>query len=130
MLRPNRVALRVRSAITLFGFCALFLSSQLSLRAQDARPVVHPKVLSDSTRRAVFDSGAFYGPSTPLPQWDNGYLVSREVETFQPGVANVRLYDTSGAKVREAAIWFPGSQRVLIYSATATPDGRIIAAGH
>ena len=26
-------------------------------------------------------------------------------------------------------IWFPGSQRVLIYSATATADGKILASG-
>jgi len=60
---------------------------------------------------------------------ENSHLISRDIETFQPGVANVRLYDKSGTKVREAAIWFPGSQRVLIYSATATSDGRIIAGG-
>jgi hypothetical protein len=31
--------------------------------------------------------------------------------------------------VRAASIWFPEAVRVLIYSATATPDGRIIAGG-
>jgi hypothetical protein len=55
--------------------------------------------------------------------------VSREVETFEAGAANVRLYGQSGAKVREATIWFPDSLRVIIYSATAASDGRIIAAG-
>jgi hypothetical protein len=124
-----RLRATVRRLILLLGFLVLFMGSQVSLRSQDAPPSVHPKALSDSTRRVVFDSRAFNGPSTPLPQWDNGYLVSREIETFQAGVPNVRLYNTSGERVREAVIWFPGSQRVLIYSATATADGRIIAAG-
>lgn len=113
----------------LLGFFVLSMTLHVSLRAQDARPGIHPKALSDSTRRVLFDSGAFFGPSAAMPQWDNGYLVSLAVETFQAGVPNVRLYDQSGRQVREAAIWFPGSQRVLIYSATATSDGRIIAAG-
>lgn len=64
-----------------------------------------------------------------MPQWANGYLVSREILTYHADAPNVRLYDTSGQKVREAAIWFPGSQRVVIYSATVTSDGRIIVGG-
>src|SRR2546430_1504382 len=84
---------------------------------------------SSDTRRAVYDSRAFSGPSTPLPVWDNGYLVSRDIETSEAGDSNVRLYDQAGKQVGQAAIWFPDSQRVLIYSATATPEGRIVAAG-
>jgi hypothetical protein len=61
--------------------------------------------------------------------WDKGYLVSREIELFQEGVPNVKLYDKSGQKVRESSIWFPGAQRVIISSAAVTPDGRIIASG-
>jgi len=44
-------------------------------------------------------------------------------------VPNIRLFGESGQKVREAAIWFPESQRVVIRSAAVTSDGRIIAAG-
>jgi|SRR5712664_912372 len=39
------------------------------------------------------------------------------------------LYDKSGQKVREAAIWFPQSIRVVITSAAVTADGRIVASG-
>jgi hypothetical protein len=115
-----------------FRVVALFLLSTISqtgLRAQNTQLEVPLKALSSSTRRVVFESGAFTGRSTPLPRWENNYLVTRDIETFQEGVTNIRLYDAFGQKVREAAIWFPESQRVLIYSATATPDGRIIAAG-
>jgi hypothetical protein len=70
-----------------------------------------------------------YRAST-LSHWDNGYPITRAVETFETSVPNVRLYGTSGEKVREAAIWFPGSYRVVIYSATATADGGIIVGGH
>jgi hypothetical protein len=128
MLQPTRAALCVRSRM-LLGFFVLSMTLQVSLRAQSALPGNHPKALSESERRVLFDSEAFFGPSAAMPQWDNGYLVSRAVETFEAGEPNVRLYDQSGGQVREAAIWFPGSQRVVIYSATATSDGRIIAAG-
>jgi hypothetical protein len=84
--------------------------------------------LSESTQRVVFDS-ALFSEGTGLPQWANGYLVSRQVETFQPDTPNVQLYDKSGKKALQSAIWFPGSQRVLIYSAVATPKGEIIASG-
>src|SRR6266550_9252517 len=128
MLGPNRAALSFRRLI-LFEFFVLLIASQINLRVQDARPSVYPKALSDSSRRVVFDRSAFFGESTAMPNWENGYLVSREIETFQDWTSNVRLYDQSGKHVREAAIWFPGSLRVVIYSATATPEGRIIAAG-
>jgi len=113
----------------LFEFFALSITLQVRLRAQDARPSNYTKALSGSTRRIVFENGAFFGTSTGAPKWDNGYLVSREVETFQAGVPNVQLYDQSGKQARAASIWFPGAARVLMYSATATSDGRIIAAG-
>ncbi len=105
---------------------AYFLLPTVSLQAQGPPAV---KALSDSTRRVVFDRGAFSGASTPLPQWDNGFLLSREIETSRAGESNVRVYDKSGVKVREAAIWFPGSKRLTIYSVAATSDGRIIAGG-
>ena len=112
MLQPRKLAL----PILLSGLFALSTILDVSLKAQDAR-------------RVVFDNGAFFGPSTPVPEWDNGYLISREVETFQLGTPNVRLYDLSGRQARAASIWFPRAVRVIIHSATATSDGRIIAGG-
>jgi hypothetical protein len=136
MLSQERGAVRAGGTFVLVLELSFFVAiSQISLKAQEARPAVtasseHFRVLSESTRRVVFDSAAFVGETTALPQWDKGYLVSRETLTYQPGVANVKLYDESGEKVREAAIWFPGSERVVIHSAGVTSDGRIIAAGH
>jgi hypothetical protein len=121
------ITLRFRGFI-LFGLLLLLIALQASLNAQEGQVTVS-KSLSDSLRRVVFDRGAFFSNSAAMPSWNNGYLASREVETFQAGTSNVRLYDQSGQLVREAGIWFPGSLRVLILSATATPDGRIIAAG-
>ncbi|OLB39632.1 MAG: hypothetical protein AUH11_03760 [Acidobacteria bacterium 13_2_20CM_57_17] len=108
---------------------------QICLRGQDTGSAlsatgVHAIALPDSTQRVVFDKGAFFGESLAMPHWDNGYLLSRVVETYQAGEPNIRLYDRSGKKVREARIWFPESPRVVIYSATVTSDGRIIAAGN
>ena len=125
MLRRKKVELYVRSIMLL---SVLAITASVSLRAQNARLGVYPTALSDSTRRVVFDREAFFGDSAAMPRWDNKYLVSRAVETYQAG-PNVRLYDQSGEKVREAAIWFPGSRRVVMYSATVTADGRVIAAG-
>ena len=131
MFRMDNIAIWLRrSLILLFWGLLLSVSLHVSLRAQDAQPGVHTKALSDSTRRVAFDRGAFFGPSAAMPDWNNGYLTSRAVETFEAGVPNVRLYGASGQMVREAAIWFPGSSRVIIYSATATADGGIIAGGH
>lgn len=130
MLQIERIALCVRGLILLFGGFLLSVSLHMSLRAQDVLPGVHPKALSESTRRVAFDRGAFFGPSAAMPDWNNGYLTSRAVETLEAGVPNVRLYGASGQMVREAAIWFPGSYRVIVYSAIATADGGIIAGGH
>jgi hypothetical protein len=129
MLRLKIVTTRVRTLILLSECFALFMASNLGLRAQEDGPGVHSKALSDSTRRVVFDSSAFVGASAAFPQWDNGYLVSREVENLDAAAINVRLFDKSGSKVSEAGIWFPGSVRVLIYSATATSDGGILVGG-
>jgi hypothetical protein len=116
-----------------FGLLLLLVLSQISSRAQDAQGLtsvgLHTKGLSDSTKRVVFDRQAFFGENVPVPSWENGYLVSHETETYNEGATNVRLFDSSGTKIREAAIWFPGSQRVLIYSAIPTPDGKMIASG-
>jgi len=103
----------------------LVLSSSARLRAQSSAPASP----ANSERRVVFDQGAFFGESEAMPHWEHGYLVSREVETFNEGQANIRLYDSSGALVRSAAVWFPGSQRVILYSVAVTSDGRIVAAG-
>jgi hypothetical protein len=127
----------VRAAWVLISALELTLlvaTSEIGLKAQEARQAVatsseHFRVLSESSRRIIFDSTAFAGETTALPQWDKGYLVSRVVLTYQAGVPNVKLYDESGQKVREAAVWFPGSQRVVIHSAAVTSDGRVIAAG-
>ena len=112
MLQPSKLTL----SILVFGLSILSTALAVSVRAQDAK-------------RVVFDKGAFFGTSMPLPKWDNGFLISWEIETFQAGTPNVRLYDSSGNQVRTASIWFPDAARVLVYSATATPDGRIIAGG-
>jgi hypothetical protein len=56
-------------------------------------------------------------------------MVSHEIETFLPGGANVRLYDRTGQKVREAAFWFPETARIVLTSAAVTSDGRILASG-
>jgi hypothetical protein len=135
-MSQERGAIRTGGTFILVLELSFFVAtSQISLKAQEARPTVtasseHFRVLSESSRRVVFDSAAFVGETTALPQWDKRYLVSRETLTYQAGVANVKLYDESGQKVREVAIWFPGSERVVIHSAAVTSDGRIIAAGH
>jgi hypothetical protein len=131
MLRRNGAAVSDRNSASLFvSILLLSVVCQTNLQAQDVLSnAKFERSLSASAKRVIFDSGAFTGQSTPLPQWDKSYLVSHEIETYQSGVVNVRLYDRSGARVREAAIWFPGSQRVLVYSAAATSDGRIIAGG-
>lgn len=106
-------------------FCLLLTA--LSIFAQSNSPGA--KGLSDSIRRVAFENDAFFGDGEAMPRWDNGYLVSRRVETFEPGVSNVLLYDQSGKRAREAAVWFPGSQRVLLYSVATTSNGQIIAGG-
>ena len=129
-MRLNGTISRVPKRLLFRLVILSMMACQTSVKAQDSHTrVLHHKVLSTSSKRVVFDKSAFYGPSTLLPLWSNGYLVSLEAETFQPGSPNVRLYDETGKKVREAAIWFEGSQRVIIYSAVATPDGRILASG-
>jgi len=123
MLRPRKRFLPI--LIGLFALCAVFSPG---LRTQDAQPTAsHGKALLPSTKRVVM--GQTVGPSTTMPHWDNGYLVSVDIETFQAGTQNVRLYDGSGNQAVAASIWFPGAVRVLIYSATATSDGRIFAGG-
>jgi hypothetical protein len=135
MLSQERGASRAGGTFILVLALSFFVAtSHIGLKAQEARPAVTAtgerlKILSESTRRVVFDSGAFMGESPVSAQWDKGYLVSREIETYQAGVPNVKLFGESGQKVREAAIWFPDSQRVVIRSAAVTSDGRIITAG-
>jgi hypothetical protein len=75
----------------------------------------------------MFDSSAFNG--VPIPHWDKGYVISRNVETFASGTPNVFLYGKDGNLVRRGEIWFPESLRVAITSAAVTADGKIVASG-
>jgi hypothetical protein len=106
----------------------LFAILSANSPAQESESL-HKAVLTDSGRRVVFDRQAFFGRSTPLPEWQHGFLVSWELETFKEGETNVKLFDQTGSKVAEAAIWFPGSTRVVVDSAAAMADGRIVAGG-
>jgi hypothetical protein len=108
-----------RSLITLLGYLVFFVP--IKTTAQTV-------YLSKPTQRVLFDGAAFI-QGTALPQWTNGYLVARQVETLREGTPNVWLYAPSGNKARQAAIWFPQSERVLLYSAVATREGRIIVSG-
>lgn len=120
--------LRKRFLPILLGLFILCVVFGAGLRAQDAQPSTsHGKALLPSARRVVFNQTI--RPSSAKPHWDNGYLVSHDIETFQSGTQNVRLYDGSGNQAVATSIWFPGAVRVLIYSANATSDGRIIAGG-
>lgn len=122
MLLPRKLFLFV--LIGLFAFYAVF---NAGLTAQEAQRSSRGKALLPSERRAVIVPTI--GPNTSSAHWDNGYLVSKDIETYQAGTSNVRLYDASGNQAVAASIWFPGASRVLVYSATATSDGRIIAGG-
>lgn len=124
---------RCRSRVALVGAAAMLLAIAIQpVRAQDALQPggvkqVRVGVLSPSVRHVIFDRTAFFGQTTALPRWDKNYLVSLEVLTYQGGVPNVRLYNRDGQKVREAAIWFPDSQRVILRAAAATSNGGILA---
>jgi hypothetical protein len=107
------------AAVLAFGLAQLRLSAQESSTTTLTRSEAH----------VVFDQTAFFGPETPVPHWANGYLISFTVETFAPDSPNVRLYDKTGGMVRSATVWFPGSTRVALTSATAGPHGEIIASG-
>ncbi len=98
---------------------------QVRLSAQESSTTT----LTRSDAHVIFDQTAFFGPETPLPRWANGYLVSWTVETFAPDSPNVRLYDKTGTMVRSATVWFPGSTRVALTSATTGPHGQIVASG-
>lgn len=86
------------------------------------------RTLLPSEKRVVFESTPFAAGST-VPYWDKGYLISIVPETTGPGTPNVRLYDASGNKVREAAVWFPGAKVIYILSAAVTQQGGILASG-
>lgn len=83
--------------------------------------------LSPPQRTVVF-SGPF-SPNMSLPHWSVGYLVSRELESTGPEVPNIRLYNREGSMAREAAIWIPGSIRIILSNAEVTQDGRAVATG-
>jgi hypothetical protein len=131
--RTHRARKPTRRKILLL-WCALFIAAtQLPVNAQQAVRAAavgrRAKVLSETENRIVFDSSFLSGPSTAMPSWDRGYMVSWEIETFLPGSINVRLYSRTGQKVREAAFWFPESVRIRLTSAAVTSDGRILASG-
>jgi hypothetical protein len=124
--RVVRVILVLIWSLILIGWHPLTGAQELKMAPGGS---VRGSAVSETQERIVFDSSFLNGPRTASPYWENGYLISREIETFTPATPNVRLYDKSGRKVLEAAIWFPGAQRVLIEDATATSDGRIVASG-
>jgi hypothetical protein len=108
-------------------FFILFAILTANSSAQESSD--HKAALADSGRRVLFDGQAFWGRETAIPEWHNGFLVAREIETFKEDETNVRLFDQTGTKVSEAAIWFPGSARIFVEGAAATLDGRIVAVG-
>src|SRR5882762_1801230 len=114
--------------------CLIFSGGLVSAVRAQVDVAVHPrgtssKVLSQTAQRVVFDSSAFHRSSMPTPYSDKGYLITHIVESFVAGTSNVVLYDKSGRKAREAAIWLRQSIRVVITSAAVTSDGRIVASG-
>ena len=111
---------------TILPALGVLLSGALYVYGQTNSPT---KTLSAPVRRVAFDREAFFGEGQAMPHWSNGYLVARRVETFQPGIPNVRIYDQDGHRVREAAIWFAESQRVIIYSVAVTAKGEIVTGG-
>jgi hypothetical protein len=126
---PKRIC-RLLLPISCLPFAmALTLPVRAQVNVAVHSPGTPSKVLSQLVQRVVFDSSAFHGPSMPAPYSDKGYLITHIVESFVPGTSNIVLYDRSGQKVREAAIWFPQSTRVAITSAAVTSDGRIVASG-
>src|ERR1700739_4025844 len=132
LTRPRLLRyLRIWEVALKAAFISTLLSPFLSpsLNAQNTPSADHPQILSGSVRRVVFPSEAFFDESATLPRWDRGYLIARRLETFQAGVPNIRLYDQSGKRVREAAVWFPDSHRVVLRSVALTADGQIVAAG-
>ena len=116
---PNRKAVFAVSVL---------LSFALPLAAQHEKSSPQIYTLSDSSRRVVFDASAFE-PEQPPPTWSGGYLAFHDLENFQEGVSNVRLYDSSGGEVFHASVWFPDTQRLLLYSAVATSKGEAIVSG-
>jgi hypothetical protein len=86
------------------------------------------RILSAPENRVVFDSVPFSAGSA-IPHWEKGYLISITSEATQPNTPDVRLYDASGRKVREAAIWFEGARDLFVLSAAVARGGTILASG-
>ena len=84
--------------------------------------------LSEPNRSTVFGQEAF-SVSTVVPNWDKNYLISQESEVSSSKVPNVRLFDASGAMVRQASVWLPGAIKVALIDSAVTADGRIVASG-
>jgi hypothetical protein len=112
--------------------CTILVASSASAEAQEiakGKEDLSAQTFPESSRRVVYDSAAFQGHDLGVFRWDKGYLISFEIESFQGDLPNVSIFDATGRKAREATVWFPDSQRVLITSATVTFDGRILVSG-
>jgi len=110
--------------------CGLYagnLERPVSAQENPKAARLDPAQVLVSKQRVIFDSSFLSGSSKS--EWSNGFIVSREIETFAPGSTNVRLYDRTGQKIREAVVWFPGARRVLLKSAVADPEGNIVVSG-
>lgn len=84
--------------------------------------------LRPSGKRVVFESAPFATGST-VPYWDRGYLVSIVPEITSAGSPNVKFYNATGNKVREASVWYPGASAVYILSAAVNQQGGVLASG-
>jgi hypothetical protein len=109
---------------------AVLVLTALSGLAQEEPPSLSERItIRNTSRAAVFDSRTFSGKRTAIPYWDKGHLVSWNIEAFAPDASRVRVYDGEGRQTGDATIWFPGTTRVLITSATMSRNGGIIASG-
>src|SRR5215470_8742576 len=116
-----------------FVLAALALVGQLSTcYGSQAQTLGLDKVkgfFSADTQRVVLDSSAFDGPDLAIPFWSNGSFVVRQIESYDGNVPNVRIYDGSGKKIREATVWFAGSQRIILSSVATGASGTLFVTG-
>jgi hypothetical protein len=108
--------------LTLCGFAVM---------AQEPRNVGTPhsweQTIAETRNRVPFDGDALF--NGPIPYWSDGYLIIRKIESFSATMPNVTLFGRNGSKSLEVALWFPGSQRVVIPSAAVSHHGGILASG-
>jgi hypothetical protein len=86
------------------------------------------KLLQIPDRNVVYDSVPF-SPGSIIPHWDNGFLISRDVQIGGPSHSAVRLYDLSGAKSNDISVWFNGAASVNVGSALMLPKGGLLLSG-